>query len=287
MLHDLFHINQPAQLKARSARCKKEPLGAMLIRLQGRLFLWAILLTMLGGGLWFGAKAVYKELCQSDFFQITAINIEGCNHTSKKELLAQSGLDIHTNLLALQPAELKAVLGKNPWIEDVEITRSWPNKLFIAVREKTPAALINLKSGLFFLDRNGVTIGPANLPGDIDYPVLTGNFSPDRTAGNSRLKEALLFLQLTAKGGSSYLPNQNISEIHLTKDDELILFLLDRAFPIYLGKECSKKQHGRLVSVLRDLYRKNEFNTTNYINMHYKDDQVLIGRVSAIPQPQG
>ncbi len=75
------------------------------------------------------SMVIYQKLCKSDFFRITNTYIKGCEHTNKTEILEQSGIDIHTNLLALDVSAVKSKLEEHIWVHHVDISRVWPNQL--------------------------------------------------------------------------------------------------------------------------------------------------------------
>jgi cell division protein FtsQ len=47
---------------------------------------------------------------------------------------------------------------KNPWIETVEINKSYPNKLIVKIKPATPIALIKVDQGFFYLNKDGKII---------------------------------------------------------------------------------------------------------------------------------
>lgn len=231
----------------------------------------------------FIAEETYKKLCNSSFFQITAMKIEGNHMVSNEQINVLSKVDIHSNLLAINVTQVKSLLQSHPWIASAEITRDWPNRLVITVREKKPVALLNRNSGLFYLDNRGQIIAAASPSQELDFPVVTGleNFpfaQEDVNEKPAMLQDVMELLKLASRN-NSILPEQNISEIHITKDGEMLLYLLERTFPIYMGSDGDvSKRYYRLVKVLRDLYKTKEFATVSYIRMDYQKDTVLVGK---------
>ena len=231
----------------------------------------------------FLARETFHRLSNSDFFQITSLKIEGNRMTSKEQIAALSKVDIHSNLMAIKVSEVKSLLESHPWIAGVDISRDWPNRLVITVKEKKPVALLSRDSGLFYLDNKGMIIAAAAPSQELDFPVITGlkNFSFNPAGGNQvpeSLQQCMTLLKL-ADRNNIILPEQNISEIHISRNEELILYLLERAFPIYLGKDgdISTRYH-RLVKVLRDLYKSKEFSEVSYIRFDYQKDSILVGK---------
>lgn len=220
----------------------------------------------------------YQGLTRSDFFQITAIDIEGCKRVSKERVLEWSGVDIHSNLAALSVKEVKARVESQGWVESAEVSREWPSRLFIAIRERVPVAILNRGGRLFYLDRSGRAFAAIELSDDLDFPVISGFSGELSGSGESQpgFREALQFLALAAHGNRN-LPAQNISEINIGGGDELVLFLLSRPFPIRLGRGEMKSKYERLSSVLGGIYKRREFDGVSYIDVTYRDNQVLVG----------
>lgn len=226
---------------------------------------------------------VYRGLARSDFFQITAIKIEDCKKTTKNLILELSRVDIHSNLLALNTDRVRSDIETCDWVEGAEVRKEWPNRLLITIRERKPVAMAGLPDGLYYIDKKGVAFARVLPPEDMDFPVITGLTADTwpESFKESSLEEALLFIRLAGRG-NPVLPKQNISEVHITGNGELILFLADNSFPIYLGKGMVDEKYRRLVKVLYWQYKKKEFASIAYINVEYMDNDVLVGSDGAV-----
>jgi len=268
-------------------KSRKYPHGPGLFANQrNKLVIRAVLVLVLVTAFGFSAKYIYRRLCQCDFFQVTGVRINGNRMTSKGQITALSRVDIHTNLLAINVAQVRSLLESHPWIARVEIIRDWPNRLLITVQEKNPVALLNRKTGLFYLDGKGQIIAAVDPAQEIDFPVITGleNFHFSTTQPvqiHEPLQQVFDLLQL-ANRNNPILPEQNISEVHITDKGDLILYLLDRPFPIYLGQNGKiSTRYYRLVKVLKDLYKTREFSQVAYIRLDYQKDTILVGKLDA------
>ena len=262
---------------------KKTKWKQLIARLQSKLLRNSFILLALLLCTTFLAREIYDKLSHSVFFQITAIKIEGNRMTSKEQIAALSRVDIHSNLLAINISEVKALLESHPWIAGADVIRDWPNRLVITVMEKKPVALLSRDSGLFYLDNKGMIIAAAGPSQELDFPVITGledfPFKPadDKQVPES-LKQIMDLLKLAGRN-NTILPEQNISQVHVSKNGELVLYLLERAFPIYLGREGEMStKYYRLVKVLRDLYKSKEFSEVSYIKFNYQEDTILVGK---------
>jgi cell division protein FtsQ len=257
-----------------------------------QLFIKVLVLLALLLGLGLGAKHIYHRLCSCDFFQITAVKIDGNHMTNKEQIAALSRVDIHSNLLAVNVIQVESVLESHPWIAKAEVIRDWPNRLLIHLQEKNPVALLNRDTGLFYLDSRGEIIAAVNPSQELDFPVITGLESyPFNLAQSGMIPEPLpdvLQLLKLANKNNPILPEQNISEIHVAEKGEIVLYLLDRPFPIYLGREGKiSTRYYRLVKVLKDLYKTQEFSEVSYIRLDYQKDMVLVGKLESDRIHQG
>lgn len=238
---------------------------------------------LVGGGLF----SLYKLMAVSEFFQLTDIRVQGSNRLDKQQIMALAGINYQSNILAINTGQIKKKIESHHWIQSAQIKRSIPSELRIYVKERVPVSLVNSGSGLYFLDKSGDVFAPANPPDDIDFPVITGleKEVDARLSGEGKglderknqLRKALTLIRFSGRGSSS-LPRQNISEINLLKNGELIMFLADNPFPIYLGQEVSQRKYYRLAKVLYWLYKKREFSDVNFIRMDYMNNKILVGK---------
>ncbi len=97
----------------------------------------------------------------------------------------------------------------------------------------------------------------------------------DNIVKGSLAEAAVTILALAAKG-NAVLPIQAISEIHLDPKQGLILYLVDRPFPIYYGRDRLQTKYYRLIKVIEQLYSRKQVDAVKEIRMDYLDDKVLV-----------
>jgi hypothetical protein len=115
---------------------------------------------------------------------------------------------------------------------------------------------------------------------DIDHPVITGlvagrDVVADILVRGGLAEAAETFLRLAARG-HAILPLQAVSEVHLDPEEGLIIYLADRPFPIYFGRDRLQTKYYRLIRVLDQLYSRKQIDTVKEIRMDYADDKVLV-----------
>ncbi len=91
-------------------------------------------------------------------------------------------------------------------------------------------------------------------------------------------------------GNNAHLPAHSLSEIHVTKDGGIVLYLVEYPFPIFFGRGEVKKKYTRLVEVLKPLYESDKghriIEEVEYIQMEYLENKVLVATAEAAQVPE-
>jgi len=250
--------------------------------LKRQLLLLLSTVILVGAVLGAAGIGLYKWLSHSDFFQITSISIQGTRKLAKATVLELSGIDIHSNLLAVDQDEIEARLAACGWIKKAEVRRQWPDRLQITIYERQAEALVYGEQGWYFVDREGVVFAEVEPDDGLDFPVITGLREEDwRDAGpDSAFSEVRSLLRQAGRGNIN-LPKQNISQLHVTNNKEIMLFLASRPIPIYLGRGEMDRKFVRLAKVLGWLYKKNQFSEATAIRFDRLDKKVLVERAGS------
>jgi cell division protein FtsQ len=189
---------------------------------------------------------------RSEFFQI-----EGNVNVTEEQVVQIFATDFGRSiyLCPLERRRLK-LLGID-WVKDASISRLWPNRLVIRVKERTPAAAVQLPAadGTLFLsliDADGVLlyqqrVRPSRLP------VLTGITRSESDA--SRRERMKRFLRLQAELGT-YM--EKISEIDVTNIDNLkaIQKFDDCAMTLMLGNQGYRERYENLLNNYEDIRKR-------------------------------
>ena len=115
------------------------------------------------------AAAVWV-LFGSPLLVVRSVTVSGTHLVSQSEVVAAAGVRTGTPLIRVNTARAAARIVAIPQIRSAQVTRSWPNRLVIVVRERTPALALTAPSGGYDLvDADGVVVRwaaarPAGLP---------------------------------------------------------------------------------------------------------------------------
>lgn len=81
-------------------------------------------------------------LTRSPALDVDHIDVVGADRTSVEAVVGSSGLTLGAPMTELDLAGARRAIAALPWIADVRVQRQWPNRISIAVRERTPVAAV-------------------------------------------------------------------------------------------------------------------------------------------------
>lgn len=230
-----------------------------------------------------------KEMVTSiQIFQIKDISVSGCLMTDQVEVKKLANLDYSTSIFEVMVDDVVHTLVQHPWIKIAKVKKQWPNSITIEILEHNASAMIvrgpEDEGKFYYLDRMGVIIAAVQVGQNIDFPVITGANDLSVEKKEDALKDAIAFLKEISRNDPN-LPAQSVSEIHLDKDDGMVIHLVEFPFPIYFGRGEVKKKYKQLRKVLAVLYKKRNRNTdiseVEYIRVDYLENKVLIARTES------
>lgn len=106
----------------------------------------------------------------SPLLAVRSVTVSGTHLVPRSEVLAASGVVPGTPLIRVNTARAAARIEKISQVSSAQVTRSWPNRLVIVVRERTPALVLPAYGGGYDIaDADGVVLKrvtrrPADLP---------------------------------------------------------------------------------------------------------------------------
>jgi cell division protein FtsQ len=133
----------------------------------------AVLLVLAAMGI---AGGVAWALLDSSLFAVRSVVVTGTRLVPESEVLAVAGVRSGTPLIRVSTAQVAARVLTIRQVLGVQVTKSWPDRVVIAVRERTSALAVALPSGGFdLIDANGVVVQSAALrpPGLPLYTTTT------------------------------------------------------------------------------------------------------------------
>lgn len=107
-----------------------------------------------------------------------ALAIQGLSYTSRAKVVRAFEKDFGHSIFSIPIEERRRRLLGVDWVEDVVITRIWPNRLVVRITERTPVAFVNvpIETGMrrvLLIDTAGVLLEPPP-QAHFTFPVLGG-----------------------------------------------------------------------------------------------------------------
>jgi len=167
-------------VKRKKTKSSKQPLtvapgGAETKRV---LVHWPMIVALvLAMGSALAAYQVVNFLGQGDLFGLRALEVGGLRLLDGDDVLAASGLEVGTNIFAVDLEEVEQRLENVCWIERAMVMRKPPDRLAVEIVERQRLAWVEL-GATYGIARDGVLLPKDQAPGesfaDLNLPVISG-----------------------------------------------------------------------------------------------------------------
>jgi cell division protein FtsQ len=187
-----------------------------------------------------------------------SVQIAGNSHLSRAQLLSVFGEDVDRSIFTIPLAARRAELESLPWVEHATVMRLLPNRVRVAIVERTPVAFVRQGTQIGLVDANGVLF---DLPGpDVEeaggaaiahpvphysFPVLSGISADDPLSVRAaRMKIYLDFVAALDATGEGI--SHKLSEVDLSNPEDVKAIVPDAGADIlvHFGEEkYSERYH--------------------------------------------
>jgi cell division protein FtsQ len=152
-----------------------------------------------------------------------ALSIQGLVYASRYKVQRVFAADFGHSVFSVPLGERRRRLLAIDWVEDASVSRVWPDRLVVRIRERKPIAFVSFRTGVLLIDVHGVLLEPP-AQAQFAFPVL-GGVRFDETEAQRR-EHVRSFLQVQEEMG--YLAKQ-ISEVDTTDPENIrIVSQVDR-----------------------------------------------------------
>ncbi|MGA3098613.1 MAG: FtsQ-type POTRA domain-containing protein [Bryobacteraceae bacterium] len=160
-----------------------------------------------------------------------ALEIQGLTDGSRAKVRRVFAADFGGSVFAIPLAERRRRLLAIDWVEDASVSRIWPDRLLVRIRERRPVAFVPLRTGAVLIDADGVLLEPP-ARAQFAFPVLIGVREDEPEA--ARRERVTAFLRFQKDMG--YLA-KDVSEVDVANPDDLrIVARVDnRALGLLMG----------------------------------------------------
>ena len=217
------------------------------------------MLESLSGPIVFFLVIIAVIFVMSVFFRVSDIQVNGNMHYTDEEIIRAIDIEEGDNLFFFDRfAALSRVFAKLPYIDEVSVERSLPNRVIITVTESQALAYIVLGEEMWTIDHNCKVLGKANedeleglIPIDgIDPGTLMIGEPLQTSDGKSEIVDyiAEVLFQLEARGLYSRVGRVDFS------DPRHVSFTYDGRYTVVLGNSDNiEYKFGMLLSAMSQL----------------------------------
>ncbi|MGA9627613.1 MAG: FtsQ-type POTRA domain-containing protein [Bryobacteraceae bacterium] len=123
-----------------------------------------------------------------------ALTIQGLDYTPETEVLRVFIWDFDHSVFSIPLAERRRRLLAIDWVEEASVSRIWPDRLLVRIRERKPVAFVIFRSGVLLIDAHGVLLEQPPRA-HFAFPVLSGVRQDETEEQRREQVRALLRLQ--------------------------------------------------------------------------------------------
>lgn len=157
----------------------------------------------------------------------SAIQVQGNQVVTRTDVVQVFARDIGHSIFVVPLEARRKELQNIPWVQSATVMRLLPNRLRIAIQERTPVAYLRDGSTIQLVDGDGVLLAmPQGAAHQYSFPVVTGMTVSDPIS--TRIAKMHLYQQFMAAlavGGSQI--SQSVSEVDLADPEDMRAVIAD------------------------------------------------------------
>ena len=182
-----------------------------------------------------------------------AFVVEGLNHASRSRVMRVFAADFGRSIFSVPLAERRRHLLAIDWVENASVSRLWPNRLLVRVRERKPVAFVNFPSGVLLIDAHGVLLAPPAGQARFAFPVLRGVRQDEPEL--RRAERVRCLLRVLADLGDSA---RDVSEVNAADCENIrvVARIENRAVELILGDDHFARRYRNFVVHYPEMQRR-------------------------------
>ncbi|HEY1528122.1 MAG TPA: FtsQ-type POTRA domain-containing protein [Candidatus Angelobacter sp.] len=225
-----------------------------------------------------------------------AVEIAGVKNASRTHVMEVAGADIGRNIFFVPLDERKKQLEQIPWVEQASVMRLLPNRIAVAIHERTPVAFAQIGSRISLIDANGVVMGmPADRKTKYSFPVIRGITETEPLS--SRAAAMKIYNRLVSElgstdsdsAGASGSPNggtnyvKQLSEVDLSDPENVKVTANDPGgtMVVHLGAQDFLPRYKLYVSHIGEW--RQQFQNVQSVDLRY-EGQVIVNPDKTAPE---
>ena len=198
----------------------REKKSATPTGIRWRLWLGGAALLAAGVSTGFAARKVQQYVTTDRQFILSryqrgALTVEGLEYASRSKVQRVFAADFDHSVFTVPLEARRRSLLAIDWVEDASVSRVWPDKLLVRIRERRPVAFVPLGTTVLLIDSRGVLLDQPP-QSRFTFPVLRG--IRDQESDVQRQDRVFTFLRVLEDLG--YL-SKDVSEVNVADPDDI------------------------------------------------------------------
>lgn len=173
-------------------------------------------------------------------------------------------------MMQIRPGAVEKAIAKNPWVKSIDVTRHFPSKVVISIKERTPIALVSAKN-VYYTDNEGMLL-PLFSSTYSNLPLLSGisDIRSDsvKCIGSQTFARVKHFLDDCTQADPAFA--KKISQIDFGSDPLIRMSLEDIPYVVDISDADTKTSIYRLKQLVQSV-QKDARGTPKQINLCYED----------------
>lgn len=168
-------------VKTRGRASSSRVSGRAVSRSFGRFGLPLLICCVLIAGLVILGFLGYRTATESDFFKVRSIDIRGNEKTPADDIRRIVASEVEKpGVWNVDLANIRVKIEKFPYVKAASVSRMLPAGIRVDVTERTPAAVVHLRSGDFLIDGEGAILALA-AGNEKDFPFALYGWDEAKT----------------------------------------------------------------------------------------------------------
>jgi cell division protein FtsQ len=151
----------------------------------------------------------------SDIFTVKEVSVQGNQTIPTEDILLTARLSHYKNIFQVDVVKIQQDILKNPKISAVEVTRIFPYKISIIIKERQPLCLLLYLDNLLVIGDDSVVMAIKDESDPINLPIVTGvKYRKMKVGEKVQNSQFIVALEILKYADANL--RQIISEINLT-----------------------------------------------------------------------
>ena len=174
----------------------------------------------------------------SGAFDIDEIIVEGNSFITNDQIISFSGIVMNSNIFYKKKKDVYNRVKENPYIQDIQIKKLFPNKIKLIIHEREKKYRIEIASGNIYIDEQGFVLEISNSISTV--PMLLGvstdltNTRPNDRLNDEDLKKLNMAMKIIDIANSNDFSNL-ITRIDISDPSNYTIYLDTVSKIAYLG----------------------------------------------------